>query len=80
MIGAIHVARRRIEAVDFFRRIMITKVNIALKIMKMKKVMGRDGIPLRFGSAWVIWVCANRPIFSIRFCVNKMPSELRRGA
>ena len=59
MIGAIRVARRRIEAVDLFRRIMITKVNIALKIMKMGKVMGPDGIPLRFGSAWVIWVYAN---------------------
>ena len=56
MIGAIWVARQRIEAVDFFRKIMITKVNIALKIMKMGKAMGPDGIPLRFGSAWVIWV------------------------
>ena len=59
MIGAIRVARQRIEAVDFFRKIMITKANIALKIMKMGKVMGSDGIPLRFGSAWVIWVYAN---------------------
>ena len=56
MIGAIHVAQRRIEAVDFFQRIMITKVNIALNIMKMGKVMGPDGIPMRFGSACVIWV------------------------
>ena len=55
------------ENYSFIPRIRMAEAENALKRMKMGKTMSLDGItPLKFRSAWVMWVYSGRQTFSMK--------------